>query len=133
MPFATHEEYFATLPSEVRALLAQVRTEVENRIPGATRCISYNMPAFKTQRTFMYFAAFKRHIGIYPPVTQDQALVAATARFRGPKGNLSFPLDEPLPLELIGNVAAALFAQYSLHGQPDPAHAAAEGPHQSRL
>ena len=113
MPFATHEQYFETLPADVRARLEQVRAEVETRIPDATRCISYNMPAFKAQRTFMYFAGFKRHIGIYPPVTHDKALVSETARFRGPKGNLSFPLNEPLPLDLIGRVAAALFTQYS--------------------
>ena len=113
MPFATHEEYFATLPTEVRALLERVQTEVETRIPSATKCISYNLPAFKAQRTFMYFAAFKKHIGVFPPVTENRALVEATVRYRGPKGNLSFPLNEPLPLELVGRVATALFAQYS--------------------
>ena len=113
MPFATHDEYFATLPAEVRLRLEQVRAEVESRIPDAVRCISYNMPAFKAQRTFFYFAAFRKHVGIYPPVTDDHALVSATARFRGPKGNLSFPLTEPLPLGLIGRVAVALAAQHS--------------------
>ena len=113
MPFATHDEYFATLPAEVRLRLEQVRAEVESRIANAVRCISYNMPAFKAQRTFFYFAAFRKHVGIYPPVTDDHALVSETARFRGPKGNLSFPLTEPLPLGLIGRVAVALAAQHS--------------------
>lgn len=113
MPFATHEEYFATLPHEIRVRMEQVRAEVERRVPDAVRCISYNLPAFRTKRTFFYFAAFKKHIGVYPPATADLALVAETARFRGPKGNLSFPIAEPLPLELIGRVAAALSAQYS--------------------
>jgi uncharacterized protein YdhG (YjbR/CyaY superfamily) len=112
MPFATHEEYFASLPAAVRTRLEQIQAEVERRVPGAIRCISYNVPAFKVQRTFFYFAAFKKHIGVYPPVTEDQALMAATARFRGPKGNLSFPLSAPLPLELIGRVAVALAAQH---------------------
>jgi len=113
MPFATHEAYFATVPAEARARLEQVRAEVERRIPSAIRCIGYNMPAFKARRVFFYFAAFKKHIGVYPPVTDDHALIAETERFRGPKGNLSFPLSEPLPLELIGRVAAALWSQYS--------------------
>jgi uncharacterized protein YdhG (YjbR/CyaY superfamily) len=113
MPFNSHEQYFATIPPEVRVLLLRVQREVESRVPGALRCISYNMPAFKHQRTFFYFAAFKKHIGVYPPVTGDEALVRETARFRGPKGNLSFPHTQELPLELIGRVALALAAQYA--------------------
>jgi hypothetical protein len=65
------------------------------------------------ERTFFYCAAFKKHIGIYPPVTDDHRLILETAPFRGPKGNLSFLLNEPLPIELIGRVALALAAQYA--------------------
>lgn len=113
MPFTTHENYFATLTAEVRARLEQIQARVEQHIPGAVRCISYQMPAFKVGRTFIYFAAFKKHIGVYPPVTDDPALVAETAHLRGPKGNLSFPHNKPLPLELIGRVALALHRQYA--------------------
>lgn len=113
MPFETHEEYFASVPTELRTRLEQVQKEVESRVPGAIRCISYNMPAFKQQRSFFYFAAFKKHIGVYPPVTENEALVSEVARFRGPKGNLSFPHGQELPLELIGRVAVALAAQYA--------------------
>jgi uncharacterized protein YdhG (YjbR/CyaY superfamily) len=108
----SHEEYFATVPAPSRALLEHIQAEVEARVPGATRCISYRMPAFRLQRTFFYFAAFKKHIGIYPPVTADRAVMRATAPYRGGKGNLSFPLHEPLPIELIGRVARALADQY---------------------
>lgn len=113
MSFKTHEDYFATLPSDIRARLEQIQDEVEARVPGVSRCIGYKMPAFKQQRMFFYFAAFKNHIGIYPPVTDDLDLIKETARFRGPKGNLSFPLIEPLPLTLIGRIAVALSAQYA--------------------
>lgn len=113
MPFKTHGEYLATVPAELHARLEQVQQEVENRVPSAIRCISYNMPAFKQGRSFFYFAAFKQHIGIYPPVTDDVELVLELARFRGPKGNLVFPHDQQLPLELIGRVALALAAQYA--------------------
>lgn len=91
--------------------MQRIQQEVERRVPGATRCIGYNMPAFKLQRIFFYFAAFKHHIGIYPPVKDDAALIAETAQFRGPKGNLSFPYKEELPLALIGRVAEALAIQ----------------------
>ncbi len=113
MPYQSHEDYFAPLPAEVRTLLERIQAEVEARVPGSTRCIGYNMPAYKLERTFFYFAAFKKHIGVYPPVTKDQQLILETAPFRGPKGNLSFPLSEPLPVELIGRVALALAAQYA--------------------
>ena len=79
MPFATHEECFATVPIDVRARLEQIQAEVEDRVRNAISCISYNMPALKQERTFFYFAAFKKHIGIYPPVTGNPAIVAETA------------------------------------------------------
>lgn len=113
MPFATHEAYFATCPPAVRERLEQLQAEVERRIPTAQRCVSYQLAAFKTDRVFFYFGAFKHHIGVYPPVTQDRILMAETARFRGPKGNLSFPLSEPLPLGLVGRVAQALLKEYT--------------------
>jgi uncharacterized protein YdhG (YjbR/CyaY superfamily) len=117
MPFPTHEDYFAKCTPEAQALLLQVQREVERQVPGAVRCIGYNMPAFRQERIFFYFAAFKKHLGIYPPLTRDEGLISETARFRGPKGNLSFPYTQPLPLELIGRVAKALAAQYS---EPPP-------------
>ena len=113
MPLESHEAYFATLAPDVATRLERIQHEVERRVPGAQRCISYQMPAFRQRRVFFYFAAFKKHIGIYPPVTDDTELIADTARYRGPKGNLSFPLNEALPLDLIGRVAEALAAQYA--------------------
>jgi uncharacterized protein YdhG (YjbR/CyaY superfamily) len=116
MPFTHHEDYFATFAPEVSARLVRIQQQVERNIPGAVRCIGYNMPAFRQQRIFFYFAAFKNHVGVYPPVTADTAdtaIIAATAQFRGPKGNLSFPHTQQLPLDLIGKVAVALAAQYA--------------------
>jgi len=111
MPFTTHDAYFASVDADARQRLLQIQAEVERRVPGAVRCIGYAMPAFRYQRIFLYFAAFKKHIGIYPPVSKDRALVLETQRYRGAKGNLSFPHDEALPIDLIGRVAAALAAQ----------------------
>ena len=108
----SHEDCIASAPAEVQPLLHSIQSEVERRLPQAKRVISYGMPAYRMHRVFFYFAAFKNHIGIYPPVTDDVALVAETAAFRNEKGNLRFPLSEPLPLELIGRVAQTLAAQY---------------------
>jgi uncharacterized protein YdhG (YjbR/CyaY superfamily) len=62
------------------------------------------MPAFKKHGILVYFAAWKAHIGLYPPVSGDKSLESAVARYAGPKGNLQFPLDEPMPLGLIERV-----------------------------
>lgn len=113
MVFDTHEAYFASVPEAVRPVLLSIQAKVETLLPEATRCIGYGMPAFRHGRIFFYFAAFKNHLGIYPPVTEDAALIAELSRFRNAKGNLSFKFKEPIPYELIGRVAVALAKQYA--------------------
>ena len=110
--FTSHDEYIAAAHPQAQPILRQIGGIVEARVPQAVRCISYNMPAFSLARTFFYFAAFKKHIGIYPPVTDDLRLINELAPFRNEKGNLAFPYDEDLPLALIGRVATALATQY---------------------
>lgn len=110
---ADHEAYFDGLAPEIRDRLERIRAAVEAAVPGTTRVIAYQLPALKKRRVFFYFAAFKHHVGVYPPVTDDVALITETARYRGPKGNLSFPHKEPLPVDLIARVAMALDAQYT--------------------
>jgi uncharacterized protein YdhG (YjbR/CyaY superfamily) len=109
---ANHAAHFAKAEPDVRARLEAIQAEVEALVPGAERHIGYGMPAFRKGKVFFYFAAFKKHIGVYPPVSGPAELVARLAPYRGPKGNLLFPHDQPLPLELIGEVAEALAAQY---------------------
>jgi uncharacterized protein YdhG (YjbR/CyaY superfamily) len=113
MPAATHDDCFSEVPAQARALLLQIQAEIERRVPGAERCVAHGLPAFRQRRVFVYFAAFKHHVGVYPPLTDDAELMAATRAYRGPKGNLSFPLAEALPLALIGRVAVALSNQYA--------------------
>ena len=106
--FATHADYLATVPDGVRPRLEAILAEVAARLPAATPCISYSMPAYRGRRVFFYAAAFKKHIGVYPPLRHDAELIAELAPYRNEKGNLAFPLAEPLPLELIGRVAVSL-------------------------
>jgi uncharacterized protein YdhG (YjbR/CyaY superfamily) len=107
-----HEGFFLAASPEVRLRLEAIQALVEQKVPGAQRCISYGMPAFRLGKVFFYFAAFKKHIGIYPPIKEPAALVEELAAYRGPKGNLSFPHGAPLPLELIGRVAETLAKHY---------------------
>lgn len=114
--FASHGDYIAAAAPEVQAVLRQIGEVVAAKVPQAVACISYNMPAFEMGRTFFYFAAFKRHIGVYPPVTHERRLIDELAAFRNEKGNLSFPLKDPIPYQLIGRVAEALATQYASAG-----------------
>lgn len=97
-------EYIAQFPKDVRATLEQVRQTIRSAAPDATEVISYKMPAFKRHGILVYFAAWKKHIGLYPPVSGDEAIQKAAARYAGEKGNLQFPLDKPMPLALIRRI-----------------------------
>jgi uncharacterized protein YdhG (YjbR/CyaY superfamily) len=108
----THDAHFTACAPAVGERLLAIQAEVERRVPGATRCIGYKMPAYRLRRIFFYFAGFKRHVGIYPPVNGSEELMTRLAPYRGPKGNLTFPHKDPLPLDLIGDVAEQLAAQY---------------------
>lgn len=110
------DAYIATFPADQQKRLQQIRKLVHKVVPQATETISYRMPAFRLGKTFFYYAAFKQHIGIYPPV-RDKALRAELAPYSNARGNLAFPHKEPLPLELIGRVAVALAAEYENTGK----------------
>lgn len=112
-----HAAYLAALPEVVQPVLREILSRVQALVPAAQPCISYQMPAFRAGpgkgKVFFYAAAFQRHIGVYPPVTDDTALVAELAPWRNAKGNLAFALNRPMPLDLIDRVALALHAQYA--------------------
>ena len=106
------DEYIAAAAPEVRGILKRIRRTVKAAVPAATETISYRIPAFRLERVFFYFAAFKKHIGVYPPVKGNAKLEKELKRYRGEKGNLRFPLDEPMPYELIERVATELARAY---------------------
>lgn len=107
------DEYIAAAAPDAQAILTEIRQLVKTAVPDAVETISYQMPAFKRKRIFFYFAAFKKHIGIYPPVQGDEELQQALLPFRGEKGNLKFPLDQPIPYDLIRRVAETLAQEIS--------------------
>lgn len=98
------DQYVATFPTEVQSVLQKVRQTIRDAAPDARETISYMMPAFKQRKIIVYFAAWKNHIGLYPPISGDKALEKAIARYAGPKGNLQFPLNEPIPYDLIDRI-----------------------------
>jgi uncharacterized protein YdhG (YjbR/CyaY superfamily) len=98
---ANVDTYIATFAPEVQAILQNVRKAVRRAAPAATEVISYRMPALRQNGVLVYFAAFRNHIGFYPPIRGDRELEKAAAPYAGEKGNLRFPLDEPIPYDLI--------------------------------
>lgn len=107
----TIDDYIACTAPEARDILRQIRATVSRLLPEASETISYRMPAFRRKRVFFYFAAFKNHIGVYPPVKGDDALRKDLEPYRGAKGNLRFPLSEPMPYDLISRAARALWEE----------------------
>jgi len=98
------DEYIAASAAAVRPVLRELRRVIRAAAPQADELISYRMPAFKQRGILLYFAAFKGHIGLFPPVRGDGKLEKALARYAGPKGNLKFPLDEAMPYALIRRI-----------------------------
>ena len=101
---ASVDAYIAGFPPDVRARLEQLRALVRSLAPDATERIGYGIPTYQRDGGVLHFAAFKQHIGFYPPVHGDARIEQAVARYANEKGNLRFPLDEPLPLALIGRI-----------------------------
>jgi uncharacterized protein YdhG (YjbR/CyaY superfamily) len=98
------DAYIASFSPEVQSILEKIRLTIREAAPEAEEKISYQMPTFALMGNLIHFAAFKKHIGLYPPVKGDEKLQAEISPYQGEKGNLRFPLDEPIPYSLISRV-----------------------------
>jgi uncharacterized protein YdhG (YjbR/CyaY superfamily) len=107
------DEYIASFSPEVQAILEKIRLTIKNAAPDAQETISYNIPMFRLHGALVYFAAFKKHIGFYPPVRGDAKLEKAISTYAGEKGNLQFPLDRPIPYGLIQRIVKLRVKQNS--------------------
>ena len=96
--------YITGFPEDIQKILQKIRLTIQKAAPDAKEIISYQMPAFKLKGNLVYFAAFKKHIGLFPPVGGDEALKKAASVYAGPKGNLQFLLSEPMPYALITKI-----------------------------
>jgi uncharacterized protein YdhG (YjbR/CyaY superfamily) len=108
--FKSVDEYIATHPPDVQAVLQRVRSTIAKAVPRAEEAISYQIPTFKLLGTYVvYFAGWKKHYSLYPA---SPALVAAFKRDLAPyevnKGTIRFPLDQPVPVKLIAGIARFL-------------------------
>jgi len=101
------DTYVDSAPAATRPILQRIRAIVREEAPEAEERISSRMPAFFEDGVIIYFAPFKHHLGVFPPVSGDAALEKALATYRGEKGNLRFPFDAPMPYPLIRRVVRA--------------------------
>lgn len=106
--FSSVDDYVASFPPETRAVLEKVRSTMRSAAPGTEERISYDIPTFTMNGKYViYFAGWKRHISIYPIPRGDEALQRDLAPYVAAKGTLRFPLDKPIPYDLIERLTAA--------------------------
>jgi len=107
--FETVDEYIGSFPDEVRPILEELRATIRSEIPEAVEVISYKIPTFKLGgKSFIYFAAWKNHIGIYPVPSTNEDLDRELSPYRSGADTLRFPLRDPIPLGLIEEVVQFL-------------------------
>ena len=102
--FNSIDEYIATFPEDVQKILEEIRATINAAAPEAEEKISYQMPTFYLNGNLIHFAAFKNHIGIYPTPSGTQAFKDEISMYQSSKGSIRLPIDEPMPLELIGRI-----------------------------
>jgi len=98
------DAYISDFPESTQKLLQEVRSIVKQAAPVAAEVISYGMPAFRQDEMLVFFAAFKNHIGFYPIPSGIAAFKEDLSAFECTKGSVHFPLDKPLPAELITRI-----------------------------
>ena len=108
------DQYIAGFPPEVQAILVEVRNAIHRGVPDGVEKIRYGMPAVMLDgRYAIHFAGWKKHLGIYPVAVLDPKLEAEVTVYRRAKDSVNFAYANPIPLDLIERVAAALYARQS--------------------
>jgi len=105
------DEYIVGFSENIQEKLIQVRQLIRKTAPQSEEMISYGMPAFKMNGKIVWIGAFSKHIGFYPKVTRTDALKKELSNYEGTKGSVHFPLNKPLPLELISEMVRVRFSE----------------------
>ena len=98
------DEYIAGCPPDVQAILEKIRLTIRKAAPDAEETIKYQMPTFTLKGNLVYFAAFKKHIGFYPGSKDVRKRFKTLSAYEGREGSLKFPLDRPIPYDLISKM-----------------------------
>jgi uncharacterized protein YdhG (YjbR/CyaY superfamily) len=100
------DEYISNYPENVQTILKLLRITIRNVAPTATETISYQMPTFTLHGNLVHFAAYKNHIGFYPSSSGIEAFKRELTAFKCSKGTIQFPIEKPLPLDIISKIVA---------------------------
>ncbi|HKZ84271.1 MAG TPA: DUF1801 domain-containing protein [Anaerolineae bacterium] len=100
----TIDEYIAGFPADVQEILTKIRTTIRNAAPDAEETISYRIPTFTLKGLLVSFAAYKKHIGLYPAPAGSRKFNKALSAYRAAKSSVRFPLDKPIPFDLITQI-----------------------------
>ena len=100
----TIDEYIANFPKDIQAILKKIRTTIRKAAPSAGEAIKYQIPTFTLNGNLVHFAAFKEHIGFYPAPRGIDEFKDEVAIYRTGKGTLQFPLNQPIPYDLITRI-----------------------------
>lgn len=99
------DEYIGGFPPEIQTILEEIRALIKKNAPAADESIGYGMPAYKlNKKPLVYFAAFKNHVGFYATPTGHAAFADELSKYKQGKGSVQFPLDQPIPFELIEKI-----------------------------
>lgn len=96
------DECIKSLPSETQEILQKIRALGKKVVPESTEAVSYGMPTLKLNgKNFFHFCGFKNHIGVYPAIDEEDSKIPELKKYRTGKGTFQFPLDKPIPYDLI--------------------------------
>src|SRR6266480_1873041 len=98
------DEYIAGFPGDVQKILKKIRLTIRKAAPGAQETIKYRIPTFTLNGNLIYFAAFRKHVGLYPAPRASQKFKSELSAYEGGKGTVRFPIDEPIPFALISRI-----------------------------
>jgi uncharacterized protein YdhG (YjbR/CyaY superfamily) len=98
------DKYIAGFPKDVQAILEKLRKTIQKAAPKAEETINYGIPTFTLEGNLVHFAGFKSHIGFYPTPSGIEKFKKELSKYEGAKGSVKFPLDQPIPYELIGKI-----------------------------
>lgn len=100
----TIDEYISSFPKNIQKMLGDVRSVIRKVAPDSVETISYGIPTFKLNGNLVHFAAFKNHIGFYPTPNGIEEFEKELSVYKQGKGSVQFPVDQPLPLDLISKI-----------------------------
>jgi len=99
------DEYIAGFPHHVQEILRKIRVTIKRAAPDAEEAIRYQMPTFRLEGNLVHFAAFKKHVGLYPTPSGTERFREELSSYETGKGSIRFPLDQPIPYDLIAKIA----------------------------